>query len=264
MAWARRDENLDRLWEDVIRLGFDLVDDDARPLARRTALGSRTTVHLSRKMCPFSIDRRIGFFTHSLIGNALILLGAPDDAEFPDATGAATTVPKIARYPNRHYISNAHPLVLGKMVLIRHGETEANAREIALGRSDGLDDWRGHLLADISDNRQVPPFAETWHRSTLKRTEQTAEMFGVEDAEPHADLDEMDIGVAEGIPEARVLRTFFCATLMYDHGDPFASIVDESGQGAPSSSGESFADLLVRVARCLETEIGVPRSTPHH
>ena len=90
LAWARRDENLDRLWEDVIRLGFDLVDDDARPLARRTALGSRTTVHLSRKMCPFSIDRRIGFFTHSLIGNALILLGAPDDAEFPDATGAAT------------------------------------------------------------------------------------------------------------------------------------------------------------------------------
>lgn len=254
LAWERRNHNLETLWEPLHALGFCVVDEHGGRVGREDAQVRRPVVGLRRIRGPMRLPARTGFFTHSLIGNALVLLTGHDGVEVPTASGATITFEAIARQPNRHYLLNATPVGFGDVVLIRHGLTEANRRGIALGRSDGAAGWRGELVERFQ--RAAPADVVSWHRSTLLRTQQTALMFGIEHATPHGGLDEMDIGAAEGILESTVIESFVSAHLMYHRGDPFAAIVDES-RGKPSpSAGECFVDVLIRVARCLEDELG--------
>jgi hypothetical protein len=253
LAWERRDQNVDELWEPFHALGFCVVDEHGMRVDRATALRERMVLKLHRLHQHIVVSEKIGFFTHSLIGNALLLLAGPPSTRFSLPNGAEMTLDALAQQPNRHYLSNATPVDLGAVVLVRHGLTQANQRGIALGRSDGADDWRGELVERFV--REAPSDVVSWHCSTLLRTRQTAHMFGVEDPSFHAALDEMDIGAAEGIEEPEVIASFVSAKLMYHHGDPFAAIVDELGRDPPCAPGECFVQVLLRVARCLREEI---------
>lgn len=253
LARRRRDENLRALWEPLHERGFVLVDPQGERVSPRAAVERRGALRLRRMRRAMQPPQRIGFFTHSLIGNALFLLTG-DAAAAPSVSGADLSLDVVSAQPNRHYLRNATPVDLGRVVLIRHGLTEANRHGIALGRSNGSEGWRGEVVERFE--RSAPRDVAAWHCSTLVRTQQTARMFGVREAEPHAALDEMDIGAAEGIPESTVIASFASAHWMYRDGDPFAAIVDELRDGPPRAPGECFVDVLLRVAECLEREIG--------
>jgi len=255
LAWDRRNHNLEQLWDPLHELGFHAVDGSGVRVDRRRALRDRTVLGLRRDRRALALPRtKVGFFTHSLIGNALVLLTGAASTRLSTQDGKELTLDDLARQPNRHYLSNATPVDLGSVVLIRHGLTQANQQGIALGRSDGAEGWRGELVVRLE--RAAPADVASWHCSTLVRTQQTARMFGVHDATPHAALDEMDIGAAEGIQERTVIGSFASARLMYHPGDPFAAIVDEFPGELPRAPGECFVEVLLRVAWCLREEIG--------
>jgi hypothetical protein len=249
---AERAKNIERAWDPLHRLGFEVVDERGNVVPDQpTAIRADPPLTLRRlREPPFALDQRRGFFTHSLVGNALLLLIAEGGALIPPF---ATALCDIGRQPNRHYLCNALAVVLGPLILVRHGETEANRRGIILGRSNGAEGWRG-IVIDQSP-REPLPNARSWHCSSLLRTVQTAEQFGITEPSRHTALDEMEVGVAEGLEVAAVDQTLYSAHLMCSRGDAFAAIVDEFNLDDPKPAGECFAALLLRVADCLENEI---------
>lgn len=244
---AQRTRDIARFWQPLHALGFTVVAADGTPVEDAQ---SAVTARLLRLRAPhratFSLRARTGFFTHSIVGIALLLLTAPRHGLLPLAGGPCSLETVCAR-PLAHYLDNGVVVDLDSVVLVRHGRTEANARRIALGRSEGGAGWSGQLLA--STPCPTPRDVGSWHCSTLRRTHQTAATYGVDDPTPHDALDEMEIGAAEGLTESVVIETFASAMRMYLDGDPFAAIVDELGTGLPD--GECFVAVLVRAAHCL-------------
>lgn len=252
-AWdlvlGQRDQNIVRLWSALQRIGLEVTGPEGEVVRDEAEALEVGGVFLRRPpIAPLRPEHRTGFFTHSVVGNALLLLTAPWTSE----------VAQIARRPNRHILDNARPVDLGPVVIIRHGRTLANERGILLGRSDSLDGWGGSLM-DMTP-RPCPAGVRSWHCSTLTRTRQTAAVFGVEEPAVHAGLDEMDIGVAEGRPQRECVATLRSVEQM-QRGDPFVAIVDEQapapGAAAPA---ECFVDVLVRVFDCLRDELGFERA----
>jgi hypothetical protein len=250
-ALAERAKNIVRYWEPLHRLGFGVADEHGEFVHDPSRAATTAALELQRPHVPrFTMDRRRGFFTHSVVGNALLLLTVASHDRIPSLE---ITAADIIRQPNRHYLTNASAVDLGSLVIIRHGMTEANRRGIALGRSDGAEGWRGVVIDHAP--REPPTGVVAWHCSSLLRTRQTAKIFGVSNAVQHSTLDEMDIGAAEGVLETTVVQTFHAAHLMYVRGDPFAAIVNESDLDNPRPAGECFIALLLRTAHCLEHEI---------
>lgn len=245
---GQRDQNIVRFWDALRRIGFAVTDPEGTILRDEAAALRAPGVHLGcPERAPLVSPHRTGFFTHSVVGNALLLLTAPGDPQTGD----------IGRYPNRHYLDNASPIDLGHVVVIRHGQTQANARGILLGRSDSMDGWGGSLLDTTP--RPCPAGVESWHCSSLTRTRQTAAVFGVDAPRVHPGLDEMDIGVAEGQPQRACVAKMRSVQLM-QRGDPFTAIVDERGTERFEAPGECFVEVLIRVSACLHQDIGFSRA----
>jgi hypothetical protein len=257
LALGQRDQNIARWWGPLHETGLGVVDAEGNPLEDELQALAASAVRL---VCPedppLARRGRIGFFTHSLVGNALLLLTAASRARVVGGNGLLVEVSSIASRPSRHYLDNGAPVDLGHVVIVRHNETEANNRGILLGRSDGHDGWSSNLLS--REPRVCPVGVESWHCSSLIRTQQTASVFGIEAPTIHAGLDEMDLGSAEGLSVRESIEGLCSVRLMLE-GDPFAAIVDERGLEVPSPAGESFVELLLRVDQCLRDEIGFVR-----
>lgn len=257
LALGQRDQNIARWWGPLHEAGLGVVDPYGNRLEDELQALTASSVRL---LCPedppLARSGRIGFFTHSLVGNALLLLTAASRARVVGGDGLLVEVSSIASRPSRHYLGNGIPVELDDVVIVRHGETEANNRGILLGRSDGRDGWGGDLLS--RESRVCPAGTESWHCSSLIRTRQTASTFGIETPVIHAGLDEMDLGIAEGLSVRESIEGLCSVRLMLE-GDPFAAIVDERGLDVPSPAGESFVELLLRVHQCLRDEIGFVR-----
>ncbi len=205
-------------------------------------------VHLHRpEQPPLSSPHRIGFFTHSVVGNSLLLLTAPEEPLVRD----------VAQRPNHYYLDNANPVDLGSVVIIRHGQTQTNREGILLGRNDSILGWSGCVL-DMTP-RPCPAGVESWHCSTLLRTQQTATIFGVANPIAHAQLDEMSLGIGEGQYQRDCVANLRSVELM-QRGDPFAAIVDEQTPGSTVPDGECFMEVLLRVFSCLYEELGFTRN----
>ena len=256
-ALGQRDQNLARWWGPLHELGLGVVDAEGNRVEDELRALTASAVRL---LCPedppLARRGRVGFFTHSLVGNALLLLTAASRAKVVGGNGLLVEVSSIASRPNRHYLDNGAPVDLGHVVIVRHNETEANNRGILLGRSDGHDGRGSSLLS--REPRVCPADVESWHCSSLSRTRQTASIFGIAAPGIHAGLDEMDLGSAEGLSVRESIEGLCSVRLMLE-GDPFAAIVDERGLAAPSPAGESFVELLLRVHQCLRDEIGFVR-----
>lgn len=254
LAMGQRDQNIIRWWEPLHEAGFVVVDDEHRRLETMVGALECSRAHLQRPPRPLlEHPHRLGFFTHSLVGNALLLLTAPPGARFCGADGDEVGPAEIARHPNHHHLDNGVPIDLGCVVIVRHGQTEANERGILLGRSDSLDGWGAELLSN--EPRDRPDGVESWHCSSLTRTRRTAAVFGVKDPAIHPGLDEMDLGVAEGLSARESIDGLWSVRLM-QAGDPFVGIVDERGHEQAGPPGECFVELLLRVHRCLRDELG--------
>ncbi len=132
------------------------------------------------------------------------------------------------------------------LYLVRHGETEANRKGLALGQADvplnehGL--WQaGRLAAALA----TEPFSAVY-TSPLKRALETAEAI----AEPHGlspviepRLIEMDIGELDGLTFSEVRERF--PGLLERWATP-------EGQATTLFGSESLADVQERAWRALE------------
>lgn len=254
LAIGKRDQNIIRCWEPLQSAGFTVVDDECHRIEDLLGALESPRTHLQCPLRPpLEHPSRLGFFTHSLVGNALLLLTSPSQTRFRSADGEMVDLARVAWQPNHHYLDNGVALDLGRVVIVRHGETEANEQGILLGRSDSMHGWGGDL---VSQEPRVPPGeVESWHCSSLTRTQQTAAVFGVSDPAIHTGLDEMDLGIAEGLSARESIAGLWSVRLMLG-GDPFVGIVDERELEQPGSSGESFVEVLLRVHRCLRDDIG--------
>ena len=92
------------------------------------------------------------------------------------------------------------------LIVVRHGQTDANARGVLLGRADPALDATGRAQASAVA-ATLAPLSKTTRvvASPLRRTRETAAIIT---REGHVDLDErwieLDYGVLEGTPVAEV------------------------------------------------------------
>lgn len=97
------------------------------------------------------------------------------------------------------------------ITLIRHLPTEWNKKTWLQGRRDiDLSPVTDDVLMKISQNQQHVkslPAVDLIVASTLRRTHQTAKLYGVH---PETDglLDELDFGPFEGVPKEKLLETY--------------------------------------------------------
>ena len=250
-----RDQKLAQLWDALHTIGFRVVDHDGTAIESLVPALTSDGLHLvCPSRAPMRPTRRVGFITHSLTGNALMLLTMSQQEVVSRPNEQQVRVRDIARQPNRNYLLNGVPMDTGNFVIIRHCETRANEQQVLLGRSNGAEGWESELV-DPSP-RPCPPGVQAWYRSSLTRTELTARAFGIDDAIACLGLDEMDIGAAEGTPERACHGRFPAVQRMHVHGDPFAAIVDEVPTGGSFAAGECFVEVLLRAHECLHREAG--------
>ena len=122
-----------------------------------------------------------------------------------------------------------------ELVVVRHGQTAANAKGLLLGRLDvDLDDVGRAQAAALAEALPTPDLVIT---SPLARTRQTAEAFGVE-VEVVDDWIELDYGEWDGRPAGEVPAEAWRAW----RADP---------DFAPPG-GESLARLTARVHDALD------------
>jgi broad specificity phosphatase PhoE len=122
-----------------------------------------------------------------------------------------------------------------ELVVVRHGQTDANAKGLLLGRLDvDLDDVGRAQAAALAE---VLPTPDLVISSPLARTRQTAEAFGV-DVEVSEDWIELDYGDWDGRPAGDVPAEAWRAW----RADP---------DFAPPG-GESLARLTARVHDALD------------
>lgn len=98
-----------------------------------------------------------------------------------------------------------------QITLIRHLPTEWNQKTLLQGRKDiGLSTLTEKDRRKITENQRLlndlSPF-DFVLASTLKRTHQTANLYGFE-AETESLLDELDFGSFEGLPKALLLKEY--------------------------------------------------------
>jgi broad specificity phosphatase PhoE len=121
------------------------------------------------------------------------------------------------------------------LVLVRHGQTEANARGLLLGRLDvDLDDVGRAQAAALAGALPTPDLVIS---SPLARTRQTAAAFGVEVRVDEAWI-ELDYGEWDGVPAGEVPASAWAAW----RADP---------DFAPPG-GESLAALTDRVHAAMD------------
>jgi broad specificity phosphatase PhoE len=98
-----------------------------------------------------------------------------------------------------------------QITLIRHLPTEWNKRQKLQGKRDiELSPITEVVQAEISHNQQLlhelSPF-DAVLASTLKRTHQTAQLYGYE-AETESLLDELDFGPFEGLSKKKIIEKY--------------------------------------------------------
>ena len=131
------------------------------------------------------------------------------------------------------------PCNMKKLILVRHGETEWNARKTLQGQSDIDLSERGIAQAKAL-KRMVEQFEpDTAIVSDLKRATHTAQILGWAKAAPDAAWREADLGQWTGRDAKELVAQ-----------NPVHYQAWRDGKDAPPG-GESFADFKARIAKAL-------------
>lgn len=123
----------------------------------------------------------------------------------------------------------------GRLILVRHGESDYNARDILQGQADPPLSPRGREQAAARAGWARTLTPDSVVTSDLARARETAELLGWPDAEPDARWREVDIGAWTDRPVAEVRA---------EEGAAFDAW--RAGDHVPSG-GESYAALGDRV-----------------
>ncbi|NNC73993.1 MAG: histidine phosphatase family protein [Acidimicrobiia bacterium] len=130
------------------------------------------------------------------------------------------------------------------IVLMRHGQTEANAAGVWQGRLPGVLDAVG--LAQAQDLTGFVPQLDALYASPLQRAIDTAGPLAVErglEIEIHEDLAEMAMGQWEGLTTAEIQdRDPAIWTALYEKGEDVAR----------GSDGETFGGVAARMRRAID------------
>jgi broad specificity phosphatase PhoE len=133
-----------------------------------------------------------------------------------------------------------------RLVLVRHGETESNRLNLALGRDDVPLNERGLWQADRVGRALAREPLAAVYSSPLRRTLDTANAVATHHDLPvqiQQGLIEMDIGEADGLTLAEVASRF--PGLL----EAWAS---EEGPNQPMPGGECLADVQERVRATVQ------------
>ncbi len=131
---------------------------------------------------------------------------------------------------------------------LRHGESRGNSARIIQGRQDLALSEKG-----LRQSEAVAPWfsdrgIDAILCSPLKRALQTAQIvgqvLGIEEVQPHQDLNELDTGIFTGLTVEKIRR---------DHPEAWRSFQRSSWEGVPEA--ERIIDLLAR-AESLWRELG--------
>jgi probable phosphoglycerate mutase len=130
----------------------------------------------------------------------------------------------------------------GRIVLVRHGETEWSRN----GRHTGLTDIplteTGAYKAELAGSLLATRGFELVLTSPLRRAVETARRAGFPDAEQDARLVEWDYGAYEGLTTPEIVERLGHPWTVWDAGTP-----------AGDSPGESVAQVTARAESLLET-----------
>ncbi|MGG3470287.1 phosphoglycerate mutase family protein [Neobacillus pocheonensis] len=98
-----------------------------------------------------------------------------------------------------------------QLTLIRHLPTEWNIKTWLQGRRDiEISDITAEVDKKIADNQLLLQSRSPFNHvlaSSLKRTHQTAQLYGYK-CETEELLDELDFGIFEGVPKAKMIEEF--------------------------------------------------------
>ncbi len=133
------------------------------------------------------------------------------------------------------------------ILLIRHGESEANARDIIQGRSDFPLSERGRRQARLTARALFDTPPELVFTSPLKRARATAEIVNERHRAPVdilVELNEYHLGGFEGLTMEEVVERWPDVPARIDAGEPFHLM-------APG--GERDEEVDVRAARAMKT-----------
>jgi broad specificity phosphatase PhoE len=133
-----------------------------------------------------------------------------------------------------------------RLLLVRHGETDANKDGLALGRLDVPLNETGLSQAKALGEALASEPAVAIYSSPLTRTRQTAEAIAAHHTvgvtvEPG--LIEMDVGEIDGVPFAQVRET---------HADFLAKWMSDEGPTHAMPGGETLTAVAERAWQTLE------------
>jgi broad specificity phosphatase PhoE len=133
-----------------------------------------------------------------------------------------------------------------RLLLVRHGQTDANRDGLALGRLDVPLNETGHHQARALGAALAHEPVVAIYASPLTRTMQSAEAIAAHHivgvtVEPG--LIEMDVGEIDGVPFAKVRET---------HADFLAKWMSEEGPTHAMPGGESLTAVADRASLTLE------------
>jgi broad specificity phosphatase PhoE len=131
-----------------------------------------------------------------------------------------------------------------KLILVRHGETEGNKKNIAQGWSDGGLSDNGRKQARLVSERLKNTKVDAIYSSDLSRAKETAEII----AKPHGlkvilmkDLREQNFGKANGMERNEINKKF----------DNFLER-RQTEPDAAAPEGESFRQLMERIKNAID------------
>lgn len=132
-----------------------------------------------------------------------------------------------------------------QLVLLRHGESEANAAQVWQGRADGPMTWQGERQAEEVAKRLA---GQTWDlvvSSPLRRAMATAGSVSAQ-YESDDDLLEVDLGEWDGLPFATVLN---------EHGQDLLAIL-AGADNRYGARGEKPSQVAGRMRKALDRIAG--------
>ena len=141
---------------------------------------------------------------------------------------------------------------MGRVILVRHGESEANRDRTSLGRADSPLTAKGHAQVRALAQALAAESIRRILSSPLSRAADAAAAIAAQhglEVERHEALLEMDVGEMEGLPWDVVQER---------HRDFLARWSSDDSAGLPMPGGESLIDVQRRAWPVLEPLLADP------